>query len=79
MKFKERHNLIRQLRNAGLSFETVRELGFKVSKSLWTKCLDNFKRNQGKKIIFNFYFGSLTSNIIIIKIKNKVEDQPIII
>lgn len=46
---KERHNLIRPLRNGGLSFEEVRELGFKVSKHLWHKSLENVKRNIGIK------------------------------
>jgi hypothetical protein len=47
MKLKEKHNFIRPLRKAGFSRAEVNELGFNCGKLMWTKCLNERKRNLG--------------------------------
>ena len=42
-----RHYIIRPFRNAGLTYNEVRKLGFKVSYDLWKNCLNEEERNLG--------------------------------
>jgi hypothetical protein len=49
-KPKERHEFIFPMRIAGLTFKQARELGFNVSFRLWQSCLNQRKRNIGKKL-----------------------------
>jgi hypothetical protein len=46
VKQKEKFNYIRCLKEAGLSLDFCKKLGFKASKHLWSTCL---RRNQRKK------------------------------
>jgi len=47
-KLKNRHNLVRPLREAGFTMKEVREFGTKVSAKLWKSCLNDTPRNLGK-------------------------------
>lgn len=44
---KERHNIIRPLKQSGLSLKDVKALGFTCSNDLWKSCLEENKRNKG--------------------------------
>ena len=46
-KSKEKHFYIRSLRESGIHFQEVKELGFKCSTFLWKSSLDNRRRNLG--------------------------------
>lgn len=47
MKQKERFNYIRCLKEAGLSLDFSKNLGFKASKHLWSTCIRTEPRNKG--------------------------------
>jgi len=44
---KNRHNLVRPLREAGFTLKEVREHGISVSSRLWKTCLNDRPRNLG--------------------------------
>jgi len=44
---KERHNIIRPLKNANFKRDEVKRLGFNVSNNLWRTCNNKEKRNKG--------------------------------
>ncbi len=46
-KQKEKHFIIKALRDAGFSRSEVNLLDFKCGKFLWKSCLDSTKRNKG--------------------------------
>ena len=46
--YKNRHEIIRLLKEAEINFSEVKKLGFNVSRFLWESCSNNNQRNTGK-------------------------------
>ena len=44
---KERHSLVRPLKNACFKLKEVKRLGFSITKKLWRTCHNTLKRNLG--------------------------------
>jgi len=49
-KPKQKHHLLRQIRNSDFSYEEAKKMGFEASSHLWKSCRDENERNPGKNI-----------------------------
>ena len=48
-KLKERHKFVKPIRDSGLNYSDIRELGYPISRYLWDTCENSSERNKGKK------------------------------
>ena len=55
-EYKQRHNIMRPLKNATFKFSQIRKFGFNVSRKLWKSCTNKRLRNLGKnQMIFKSF------------------------
>ncbi|CAF0925295.1 unnamed protein product, partial [Brachionus calyciflorus] len=47
IKLKERHKFIRPIKNSGVCYSELRDMGFPVSRHLWESCEKSNERNKG--------------------------------
>ena len=61
VKQKNQHYFIRSIRQAGLSLDEAKELGFQCGKYLWRTCLDQNERNIGWSPRFSMSYCKIKS------------------